>query len=284
MGEFIKNIRASIKMVLFVVSVSLYLVSAAIFYPLTFVNPIFARKILIRIISFYSRVGLAFMGVHVKVKGSTQNIIGQFIVSNHTGYLDVLVMASQFRACFVTSLEMRNTPFLGQLCEMGGCLYVDRKSRENLANEVKMLTEALTKGLNVCVFPEGTSTNGSALMRFKRPLFSAAIDANCPVKIMCLNYERVNGVPVSTQNRDTIFWYGDMTFLAHLWSFFKNSRVDVELSVGEEICGVIDFTQLSLIAHERVEKLFRPIGSQEGHLASSAHWGLDVSSMSSSSK
>lgn len=258
-SSFVKNIRASIKLALFILTVSAYLATSALFYPLTFVNPFFARKFLTRVISFYCRIGLWFMGVKVEMEGSEVIAPNSFLVCNHLGYLDVLVLASKVNACFVTSLEMRRTPFLGQLCEMGGCLYVDRKSRANLSREVSMLTEALGSGLNVCVFPEGTSTDGSALLRFKRPLFKSAIDAKRPVQTLCLNYYLVGEESVSDKNRDSIFWYGDMTFMPHLWSFFQNKSVTVSLNVGTVVEGVEDYTLLSLISHDLVEAAFRPI-------------------------
>lgn len=253
------NIRASFKMILFVLAVSAYLLSALIFYPLTWLSPFKARRILISIISFFSRLGLMFMGVKVVQNGQINAAHNSFIVCNHLGYLDVLVMASKLKACFVTSLEMRQTPFLGQLCEMGGCLYVDRRSRENLSKEIGMLTDAMKAGLNVCVFPEGTSTNGSEVLRFKRPLFQSALDAQVPVSVMVLNYQTVDGSAVSALNRDSLFWYADMSFLPHLWEFFKLERVVVELSFVTELAPTGDFTDLSIRAHELVKHNFKVI-------------------------
>lgn len=256
-----QNIRASFKMILFALAVSAYLMSALIFYPLTWISPFKARRILISIISFYSRLGLMFMGVKVVQRGEMSSTQNSFIVCNHLGYLDVLVMASKLRACFVTSLEMRQTPFLGQLCEMGGCLYVDRRSRENLSKEISMLTNAMKAGLNVCVFPEGTSTNGSEVLRFKRPLFQSALEAQVPVSVMVLNYQSVDGSAVSALNRDSLFWYGDMSFLPHLWEFFKLEQVVVELSFVSELVPSGDYTDLSIRAHELVKRHFKVIAN-----------------------
>lgn len=257
----IKNIRASFKLVLFMITVSAYLVTSLIFYPLTFVDAFYARRFLTRVISFYCRIGLWFMNVKVENSGGQVIAPNSFLVCNHMGYLDVLVLASKVNACFVTSLEMRRTPFLGQLCEMGGCLYVDRKSRSNLSKEVYMLTSALKSGLNVCVFPEGTSTDGSGILRFKRPLFKSAIEAESSVQTLCLNYTHVNGVKVDETSRDTLFWYGDMTFLPHLWSLFQNKSVVVDLNVGEVIRGVEDYTELSILAHDLIEEKYQVITS-----------------------
>ncbi len=257
--SLIRNLRASTKLVLFMITVSAYLLTSALFYPLTYIDPFFGRKFLTKVISLYCRIGLWFMNIRVSTTGAKAMAPNSFIVCNHTGYLDVLVLASKVNACFVTSLEMRRAPFLGQLCEMGGCLYVDRKSRANLSREVLMLTEALRSGLNICVFPEGTSTDGSGILRFKRPLFKSAIDAKADTQTLCLNYTSVDGRSLNEENRDSIFWYGDMTFFPHLWSLFQNKSVTVELNLGEVIRGVEDYTELSLIAHDLIEQKYRPI-------------------------
>ncbi len=265
-SSLIKNLRASVKLALFGLTVSAYLLTSAIFYPLTFINPFFARKFLTRVISFYCRIGLWFMGVKVETPAHRSIVPNSFLVCNHLGYLDVLVLASKVNACFVTSLEMRRTPFLGQICEMGGCLYVDRRTRANLSKEVSMLTQALASGLNVCVFPEGTSTNGSSVLRFKRPLFKAAVDSAKAVQTLCLNYEEIDGGPLNSKNRDSLFWYGDMTFLPHLWNFFRNKSVKVSLTVGPVLRDVQDYSALSVMAHQAIAKEFRPVPTEEAGL------------------
>lgn len=239
-------------MLAFVLTVICYVATSLLFYPLVFIDPFKGRKVLSRIIAFYSKVSLLFMGVKVSLDSKASGIQKSFIVSNHLGYLDVLVIASKIPSCFVTSLEIRKTPFLGQLCELGGCLYVDRKSKENLSKEVEMLTKGLNAGLNICVFPEGTSTNGSSVLKFKRPLFKAAIDATVPTVSLCLNYQKINGKEVSEKNRDFIFWYGDMSFLPHLWSFFKLKSVVVGVDCVGKKEGASDYIELSEQSHSYV--------------------------------
>jgi 1-acyl-sn-glycerol-3-phosphate acyltransferase len=83
---------------------------------------------------------------------------------------------------------MKNTFFLGQICKFASCLFVERRSRGNLDQEIKEITDALNYGHNVLIFPEGTSTNGDEVLRFKRPLFNAAIFSSKKVLPATLNY------------------------------------------------------------------------------------------------
>ena len=68
------------------------------------------------------------------------------VVGNHLGFIDIIAAASIRPNLFVTSQEMRNTPFLGLLTEMGGCIYVNRQSRTNILNELGEMIDYLKAG------------------------------------------------------------------------------------------------------------------------------------------
>jgi 1-acyl-sn-glycerol-3-phosphate acyltransferase len=182
-------------------------------------------------------------------------------VGNHLSYLDVLAISSCVPAGFVTSMEIRETPLLGLICEMAGCLFVERRNKSNLLNEVAQLSEGLRNGLNVAIFPEATSTNGSQILRFRRPLYMAAVATKTPVVPFCLNYRMIGGKPVDLRTRDSVFWYGDMSFAPHLWALCGAGGVNVDLTFlpavpvkGDEEPG--DLSQKTQIM---VESVFLPV-------------------------
>jgi 1-acyl-sn-glycerol-3-phosphate acyltransferase len=156
---------------------------------------------------------------------------------------------------------MKHAPFLGQICEAGGCLYVERRSRSNLDNEISDITKALKSGLNVIVFPEATSTNGDELLRFKSPLFTAAIQAGVNVLPLAINYHAFDGQVLAKKNRDKLFWYGDMEFGNHFFNVLGIREIIVSLSLCERISantclGPKELAQASQLA---VSKVFRPV-------------------------
>jgi 1-acyl-sn-glycerol-3-phosphate acyltransferase len=177
---------------------------------------------------------------------------------NHLSYLDVLVLGSQFPAAFVTSKEIQMTPFLGHICRLAACVFVDRQRRTNLLGEIQEITAALENGLNVMIFPEATSTNGEQILRFRRPLFAAAAAAQRPVVPFCINYRDLDGIPVTQQNRDTVCWYGDMSFLPHLWrlSGVGRGRVDLHILEPFHFTSDRDLTEIANFTHARVSEVF----------------------------
>lgn len=229
-------LRLFLRTVVFASALAVYfVVSFSIFAFAGFSFPR-ARPFLIKVISITSQLGLRVFGVKVRKNFAPVDPHENYlIVSNHLSYLDILIISSYFPTCFVTSNEMKETPFLGQLCLLGGCLFVERRSRSGITGEVKELTNALDDGLNVVIFPEATSTNGEAVIRFRRPLFQAAINAQSKVLPLCLNYRTLDGEKLTLNNRDKVFWYGDMPFLGHALKLFSHKTVVAELTVMKSL-------------------------------------------------
>lgn len=129
-------------------------------------------KIISILMSQISYIVLKIMGFKIHLDGNLNTGRNCLIVSNHLSYIDILIFSSLFKSLFVTSVEMKNTPFLGFVTRLGGCLYVERRSRANLKNEILELTNALLQGFNIGIFPEATSTNGEMVLPFKSPLYT----------------------------------------------------------------------------------------------------------------
>lgn len=234
----------------------LYFVCAT-FIWLTSGNSWKTKKRLTRLVQLSCHLALRIINVKVNSKFIQQGPPSNyFIVANHVSYVDILALASLFPACFVTSQEMKETPLLGQICYLAGCLFVERRSRANLINEIAEITNALKNGLNVMVFPEATSTNGNEVIRFRRPLFNAAIQSETPVLPITLKYQTLAGKPISTENRDFIFWYDDTGFITHFWRFLKYLPVELEVIISPTISvsSQTDVASLSEAAHDEVAK------------------------------
>jgi 1-acyl-sn-glycerol-3-phosphate acyltransferase len=239
-----------------------YFIVAVIITFFSRFNMACARPRLTKLVSFTGRVGLKIIGINVvqnsRHVGHAKNFL---IVSNHLGYLDILVISSFFPSCFVTSMEMKKTFFLGQICLLAGCLFVDRKNRRNIHKEVSELTKALQAGLSVVIFPEARSTDGSLVVAFKRPLFQAAIDAKSSVLPICLNYKSINKQEVTAQNRDVLFWYGNKLFITHVIKLFAHKNILVEMNIFPDFSAsnYKDKLEISDKCHELLSSKYRKI-------------------------
>lgn len=182
-----------------------------------------------------SHLALRLLSIRVTFKDPPAENRNFLFVGNHLGFLDVLLIASLRPMLFVTSVEMRETPFLGLLCEMGGCLFVERRSRSRLLSEINEIGVLLSRGFSIAIYPEGTSGDGSRVLPFKKSLLVAAGQAGVPIKPMVVNYRSINGEPMSHKWRDYVCWYGDLTFLPALWRLFTLRKIEAEISFFDEV-------------------------------------------------
>jgi 1-acyl-sn-glycerol-3-phosphate acyltransferase len=156
----------------------------------------------------------------------------QLILSNHLSYLDVPIILACYPSLFVTSVEVRETPVLGFFCALSQCIFVERRKKSQLPEEIAKLKQVFAQGFRLGLFPEGTSSNGSSVLAFRKSLLAAA-DQEISILPLCINYRSIDGVPISQKNRDTVCWYGTMDFLPHFIKLLQTKEICVDLMHAE---------------------------------------------------
>ena len=101
------------------------------------------------------------------------------LVANHISWLDILVMHAARYCRFVSKADVKRWPLIGTLATGGGTIYIERESRRDALRVVHHMAESLKRGEVVAVFPEGTTSDGLALLPFHGNLIQAAISAGC---------------------------------------------------------------------------------------------------------
>nr|BFD58199.1 hypothetical protein CKG001_03060 [Bdellovibrio sp. CKG001]BFD61629.1 hypothetical protein BdHM001_03100 [Bdellovibrio sp. HM001]BFD65430.1 hypothetical protein HAGR004_04520 [Bdellovibrio sp. HAGR004] len=229
MEEIQAGLRGVIKLTVFVIIILTFMVWSFICH-LVVRDP---HKRLIRFSSnsnFFAGLILKVFNLDLKVVNKPSPDQKCLIVSNHMGFVDILMLASCHPMLFVTSNEMRETPFLGTLTEMGGCIYVERRSRTKILEEMKSIVKALRAGFRVVLYPEATSTNGERVLPFKKTLMMAAAQAGVPIQPVVINFREVNGEEFSLKWRDHLCWYGDIPFVTSMWksAVLKSVKGEIE--------------------------------------------------------
>ena len=179
----------------------------------------------------------ALLNVNITLDGPSDGLGagGHFIVSNHLGYLDGIVLGSLFPVIFVTKRQVKRWPVIGQLLMLLGGIFVDREDKKDILRIVGGISKLLRKKTNVLLFPEGTSTNGETLLPFQSAFFAAPLTARAIVVPVTLTYSLIDQQPVSAANRDRIYWYGDMSFAPHLWDLLGIKGIEVAVKVHPKI-------------------------------------------------
>ena len=83
------------------------------------------------------------------------------LVSNHLGYLDMILLGARLPVVFVAKAEVARWPVFGPLARQSGTLFVDRTLRRDAVRASGAIEEVLRAGRSLVLFPEGTSTDGA---------------------------------------------------------------------------------------------------------------------------
>ncbi len=165
-----------------------------------------------------SALTLQALGVHCDLRGAVPT--GGLLASNHLSYLDVLVLAALCPMTFVAKKEVSRWPLIGALVRRFGCLFIQRSRVSDLPTVIALLENRVGHGLVVCIFPEGTTTDGSFLAPFKSALFEPATAHGWPVTAARIDYATHSG----SVEHDICYW-GDMSFPSHLIKLLSLERI-----------------------------------------------------------
>ncbi len=179
--------------------------------------------------------GVAWLlGLQFDVRGQAAGAGPTLFVSNHSSWLDIVVLSALAPVSFVAKSEIAGWPGVGILAKLQGSVFVARKrasTREGLA----AIRTRLAQGFNLVLFAEGTRGDGNRVMAFKTAMFSAAEpahpDAAAPqVQPVSIAYTHLDGFPLGRRSRPRLTWYGKMRLGRHLWGMLGNgpARIAVE--------------------------------------------------------
>jgi 1-acyl-sn-glycerol-3-phosphate acyltransferase len=150
------------------------------------------------------------------------------LISNHLGYLDILVLSAITPAVFVSKREVKFWPVFGQFAQLAGTLFVDRTRRTRVGGMNREIQDALDAGALVVLFPEGTSSNGEGVLPFKTALLEPAARSAQPLSVACIQYALDDGDAAWE-----ICYWGDHTFFPHLLNLFTKRRLRAAVRFAE---------------------------------------------------
>ena len=187
----------------------------------------------------FQRLLCAGLGVRVRAHGVPDWDRAQLIVANHVSWLDIPALASVAPMAFLAKKEVGGSPLGRGLVALQGAVYVDRNRRAASPRVNAELAAAMVGGTPVVLFAEATTGDGNRLMRFRASHFEAIRQAarrsEAVIQPVFLDYSRLAGLPIVRGDRPRIAWYGDMTFLDHLFRFAREGGVTCDIHFGQPI-------------------------------------------------
>lgn len=197
-----------------------------------------------RIQKFFCRVICSVIGLRVAAHGRLPEKGPRFVVANHVSWTDVIALASVHPLLFLAKKEVASWPVLGALARLQGTIFVDRENRRAIPEVNAALAKQLRQGRDIVVFAEGTSSDGSGVLKFNASHFATLSDLGkkegreavaVVITPTAIAYTAANEENHCKSNMCDVGWYGDMSFLPHLWALMRRGGARCHILFGEGV-------------------------------------------------
>ncbi len=184
-------------------------------------------------------------GARVKLNGSLL-APHSLILANHTSWLDILILGGAIGTRFVSKAEIEHVPLVGWLSDQNLTLYIDRASRGDAHGQVRRIAAALATPQPLAIFPEGTTSNGRALLPFRSTLLHAVAPppSGASVRPVAIDYG---------DSVDAIAWHSGEPGLANAFRVlgYKGHRL-VTVRLLDPLNSMTDRKALARAAHAAI--------------------------------
>lgn len=174
----------------------------------------------------------AFGVIWIQVNGKLDNE-ARFVISNHVSLIDMFVILILRNVTFVISKDFASNSFIKTICNSFEPVYVSKLS----SGAQKQIIDSADDNdrYPVLLFPEGTTTNGEALLQFQKQAFLT------PYKVqpMLIRYS----LPIVPPGWNTVS-YTSQSYYEYIWQLislpFCIIYVDAIQSISMEAEGKAD--------------------------------------------
>ena len=196
-----------------------------------FVNHFLLRNNFFFFYKIFFKGLVKIFGIKINLEGFPEKRNTLFI-SNHISYLDIIILGSVVNGRFVAKSEIQSWPFINKLCSLGRTIFVNRDDFVKVKGQLGEITDSLSKGFSVILFPEGTSSDGSRVLPFKTSLLGATEGEqtrNLNLQPISISYSKLDGIPIEIKFRPFFAWFGNMDLVSHAWKFMGLGLSEVKV-------------------------------------------------------
>jgi 1-acyl-sn-glycerol-3-phosphate acyltransferase len=161
---------------------------------------------------------------HGHVPGPGTPLNNAMFVANHISWSDIHALNSIVAVRFIAKSEIRNWPIFGYLVKSANTLFIDRSKKRDAKRTIDVALQSLQTGDTLCLFPEGTTTDGTLMQPFKSSLLQAAIEAQSTIWPVAIRYPHPNG----GANID-VSYAGETTLLESMQKILSQKQSVIEL-------------------------------------------------------
>ncbi|MEL6977144.1 MAG: lysophospholipid acyltransferase family protein [Pseudomonadota bacterium] len=172
-----------------------------------------------RVAGWWCACGAWCCGLSVRRRGAPLGGGGALLV-NHASWLDIMAIGSTAPVHFVAKAEVERWPIFGWIGRISNTVFIARRRAEAKAQEA-LLARRAGGGDLLCLFAEGTSSDGLRVLPFKSSLFSmffqetgegdGVASVGIAAQPVTIHYAPTPGLP-----RSFFGWWGRMPLFPHI--------------------------------------------------------------------
>ncbi|SFI34200.1 1-acyl-sn-glycerol-3-phosphate acyltransferase [Nitrosomonas sp. Nm34] len=145
------------------------------------------------------------------------------LIANHISWLDIIIILALYPVRFVAKTEILSWPLLNILCDRAGTIFIARGKRNDTRRVNQDIGEVLVGGDSVAIFPEGRTSDGTALLHFHASLLQSAVTVQAILYPVAIRYRDIAGAS------NTNVAYVDSTIVESLKLILKQPTIKAEL-------------------------------------------------------
>jgi len=210
-----------------------------------------------------TRVCITYFRAMFKIFGIKLNVVGKenipegtdfVIVSNHQSFLDInVIWPGIVISSFIAKGELWNVPVFGWVLTHVGCIPVNHKDPKKNAGMGKLVSDRLSKGYTISVFPEGHRSADGRMLKFQNGIFRMAKEEHFTILPITLvgTGERLAKTKFSLVP-------GEVTIVVHpayrYADYAEKPMADFRDEVHDLIESVLPYKQAEIAAAKAAEK------------------------------
>ncbi len=183
----------------------------------------------------FCRLFAAIMGLRVSINGK-RSTGAQIFVANHVTYLDILVAGIAASGVFVSRDDVKDWPVIGWFGRLAGTVFIDRTSLRSAIVSSRKVVQRAKEGIRVTFFPEGGTTGGEGVGKFKAFMFGGIVESGFTVQPFTILYTHIGKKPITVENHRLIYWYNPAPgFVSHGWYLLGLSSVSATVQFHQPL-------------------------------------------------
>ncbi len=144
---------------------------------------------------------------------------GYLYICNHRSWSDPLIALGLLDAVPISKAEVKELPIIGAGMSFTGIVYLERMNKESHKQVRKEISNALSAGTSVLIFPEGTTFTTDETGLFKIGSFEQALNAGAGIIPMVIEYKDrySNYWDVRSMWQQFVAQCGKLFNICHVW-------------------------------------------------------------------